>query len=39
MNNGRLIYGRPSTGYVYMPDDLLEKIVGKKINLEMLLSE
>lgn len=36
MYNGRLVCGRTSTGYYYIPDDLLEKIAGKKIDVSEL---
>jgi hypothetical protein len=37
LDKGRIICGRPLTGYVYMPEDLLEKIAGKKIDVDELL--
>lgn len=33
LDNGRIVCGKPITGYVYMPEDLLEKIVGKKLDI------
>jgi len=39
LDNGRFVCGKPLTGYVYMPDDLLEKIAGKKIDIDELLAE
>ena len=38
LDNGRIVCGRPLTGYVYMPDDMLEKIAGKKIDIEKLIN-
>ncbi len=33
MVSGRIVYGRETTGYVYMPENLLEKLAGKKIDI------
>ena len=32
LNNDRIVCGKPIIGYVHIPDDLLEKIAGKKID-------
>ncbi len=39
LDNGRIICSRIATGYVYMPDDLLEKIAGKKIDISELTED
>ena len=39
LDSGRIVCGKPITGYVYMPDDLLEKIAGHKIDLDYILQE
>lgn len=36
MNDGRFICGKPNIKYVYISDDLLEKLAGKQINDEEL---
>ncbi len=37
--SGRIVCGRPSTGYVYMPEDLLDRIAGKKIDVSELTED
>jgi hypothetical protein len=36
MDNGRIVCGRQITGYVYISDDLLDKIAGKHIDITEL---
>lgn len=35
--NGKVVIGREDIQYIYIPDDLLEKIAGKKIDIEEFL--
>lgn len=39
LDNSRFICSRITTGYVYMPDDLLERIAGKKIDISQLTED